>query len=487
MTSSNTDSYEDIKNKTVQWCQLLKNNNIYNDAQYNECINSFVNLGVGTLPKNMKPPENGNEFEYSLYNHTSEYEQQGIIPTDINNKIMLSTMDGFYISSDNLGNISLVKQENASNQLELQWSLVKNSDTQYSLLSYYKNFLSGDNNGIITASNPNTTNSTIWTINKINNFTTLENLQYPEQFLTVSNDKKNVKLTTNTGITIQWKISIVLKPSESLIIPFNITPYNAQKQKLIQTLEVLIRNKYELLAEYTLVDGLVSATNETYNNILTNITNNINNINTTYNDFIYGLKQAYREPGTDISSLSNTERQTLQNYTDENVIINLQPDIIPRPTVCIKSDQNAPCDFELVQLVQAEQKTRLYELNTIKTQLLNKLKTIEKKITVANQEITKWISKIQKTAANNLQTISNNNVLLTQQASNINNATNSLIALEATQEMTKTNEAQARINQNIAISINSQYTSQKRILYFIIGVSIVLIIFMSYRFIKKIY
>ena len=485
-TRISSDSYEDVKNKTIQWCQVLKNNNIYNDEQYNKCISSFVDLGVGTLPQDMKPPTNGNEYEYSLYNHTSGYSQQGIIPTDTNNKIMVSTSDGLFLSSNNAGVISLVKKEDAAIQQELQWSLVKNNDTRFSLLSTYKNFLSADNNGLISASNPNSTNSTIWIISKINDIITLENLQYPGQFLTISYDKTTAILTTNSGATIQWKISIVLKPGEALVVPFDITSYTSEKQKLLQKLELLIRKKYEVLAEYTLVDSLVSATNDNYNNVLTNITNNINNINSTYNDFINGLKAAYNVPGTDISSLSSTERETLQSYTDENVIMNLQPDIITRPIACMKSDPNAPCDFDQVQLVQAEQQTRLNELNSTKSKLLNILKKIEKDIQKADQDITNWISKIQTASTANLQTISNNNVLLTQQASDINAAQSKLIALSATQEITKTTEEQARINQQIATSVNSQYSNQKKILYGIMFLSLCVSMFMTYRFIKKI-
>jgi hypothetical protein len=486
-TRISSDSYEDVKNKTIQWCQVLKNNNIYSDEQYNKCISSFIDLGVGTLPQDMKPPTNGNEYEYSLYNHTSGYSQQGIIPTDTNNKIMLSTSDDLFLSSNNAGVISLVKKEDAAILQELQWSLVKNNNTQFSLLSTYKNFLSAENNGLISASNPNSTNSTIWIISKINDIITLENLQYPGLFLTISYDKTTAILTKNEGtVATQWNISIVLKPGEALVVPFDITSYTSEKQKLLKKLELLIRKKYEVLAEYALVDSLVSSTNDNYNNILTNITNNINNINSTYNDFINDLKAQYNVPGTDISSLSSTERETLQSYTDENVIMNLQTDIIPRPIACLKSDPNAPCDYDQVQLVQAEQQSRLNELNSIKKQLLNMLKKIEKDIKKADQDITNWISKIQIASNANLQTISNNNVLLTQQASDINAAQSKLIALSATQEITKTTEEQARINQQIATAVNSQYTNQKRILFGLMFLSVGVSMFMTYRFIKKI-
>ena len=59
-------SYQNIRNKTIKWCKSLKDNDIYNERQYNECVAGFIDMSVGELPTDIEEPKTNNEYSYSL-------------------------------------------------------------------------------------------------------------------------------------------------------------------------------------------------------------------------------------------------------------------------------------------------------------------------------------------------------------------------------------------------------------------------------------
>jgi hypothetical protein len=479
-----TETYDEIKRKTLQWCQSLLNNKIYSQDQYNKCVGSFVNLGVGQLPNNMTPPPNGNEFEYSLYDRQASFGSTGIIPTDTNNKIMLATNNGLFLTSDDAGVVSANAPNSVADQQTLRWSLVKQGSTAYAIMSTKYNFFLGcDSNGRVSANRTDISNSTIWNITAVNNYINLESAQFQGQFLTADS---TVHITIASGESQNWQITVIPKPSESLIVPFDATPLLARKANAIYAMNQLLIQKYQLLAEFDLVDSIITETTRIYNNIVDIVDSNITNINTTYNEFIKDLKRKYNKPSDTINSLSTAEREKLASYTDNNVIDTLIPDIIPRPPSCVKTDSNAPCNFAQVVLIQSAQTQRIAKLTTIKNSINDQINKTTAKIQEIDTQLSTFSVELNKLIANSQIKINNNNLELTNQASAIENIQKDNLQLDASKKSLETSAEQAIENQTIA---NSYYSANKNVLYVyygIIVVSILLTIYMSFKFIKKI-
>jgi hypothetical protein len=476
-----TESYDEIKTKTIKWCQKLLDNKIYDQEKYNKCVGSFIDLGVGQLPNDMTIPEKGNEFEYGLYDHKSGATKQGVIPSDINNKIMLSTINNLYLMSDENGLLSAVASDTVYDQETLQWSLNKKSDTQYTFMSKFGKFIGSEDNGRILANRQDVSNSCIWNITAVNSYITLESLQYPDQYLTADT---SIHLALNSGESQKWIITVVPKPGESLIVPYDVTPIKVKKNNKLGEVVELYKAKYQLNAEEKLVDILIDETNKTYDGIISNINENIKTINTDYNNFIKTIQNKYNKPGDTVTSLSTEERAMLANYTDDSVIINLEPDIIKKIGIC--GNSASPCEYEQVIIIKSAKTARITQLNSIKSNFESNMSSLNMNIDVKIKELDAMSNDLDAKLSNNKRLINNNNLELTRQAGLIDQIQRDNLALDANKKKLEIAAEQAILNKNISLAYSSSDTYYTYIYYFIIGITIVMCMFMVYNFIKKI-
>lgn len=478
------ESYDEIKNKTIQWCQKLLDNKIYDQEKYNKCVGSFIDLGVGQLPNDMVTPSKGNEFEYGLYGHAAGSTNQGVIPSDTNNKIMLSTTNNLFLMSDENGFVSTTSTDTIVDQEVFQWSLVKRTNTQYSLMSKFKKFLGCDDNGRVTANRDEISNTSIWNISSVNSYITIESIQYPGQFITA--DTK-VHLAINSGESQKWMITVVPKADEGFIIPFNAVSLKAKKESKINEIVTLYKKKYQLLAEYKLVDSLITETDSSYVTIMKTVDKNINNINTIYNDFIKKIKAKYNKPSDTIASLSTAERAELANYTDINNIRELEPDIINRPTSCADADiSNSLCNYFQVSEIRQAEVERINELDRLKKSLNTEINTTTNKINELDKEISDIMIDIQIKTDENARIIKGNNMELTRQAGLIDQIQRDNLGLDAKKAMLEKSAEQAKLNQEISSYYYSSNLYNNYALYAIILLVIGLICLMIVQFVKKI-
>jgi Skp family chaperone for outer membrane proteins len=479
-----TETYDEIKTKTINWCQSLLDNKIYDQKKYNDCVSNFVNLGVNELPGIMDLPPNGNEFEYGLYGRKKGTVESGVISTDVNNKIMLSTTNNLYLISDENGVLTAVSPDSLDDQIKLQWTLVKSSNNQYSLMSRYNSFLGCDDNGRVHATRKDISNSTIWTFNAINEYVTIESVQYAGMFLTA---ESVIKLSSNGGESQKWRLVIVPKPGESLVIPFDTTPLLAKKENLLGAIEVELKNKYTLLAEATLIDSLIKATNVKYTEIMATVENNIETINNGYNSFIEQLKTTYTGPDTNISSLTLGERDKLASYTDIDIISSLTPDVIKRELSCSSRPIiNGPCDYKQIYEINDAKAKRISDLTDIRSQLDQEIKKSNEKLNNLTKELDDMVTSLTTKTAANQTIITNNNMVMARQNSAIEQIQKDNIDLASSKTKLKESAEQAIENRNIA---DDYYNSNKYyiyVLYSIMAVSIVLIVYMIFNLINTI-
>lgn len=484
-TNVRTESYDEIKTKTIQWCQKLLDNKIYDQEKYNKCVGSFIDLGVGQLPTEMTIPKNGNEYEYSLYGHVPGAPSKGVISSDINNKIMLSTTNNLYLMSDQSGFVSVSSTDTIVDQEVFQWSLVKRTDTQYSLMSKFGKFLGCDDNGRIDANRNEISNTSIWNVSSVNNYITVESIQYAGQYLTADTD---VHLAANSGESQKWMITVVPKSDEGYIVPLDIVPIKAKKDIKLNTIVTLYKQKYQLLAEFKLLDALAIETASTYKTVMKTVDENISSINDSYNKFIKQIKERYNRPSDTIASLSTVERAELANYTDINILANLQPDIVRRPPSCPLTtiSKDNVCQYPQVTEIEQAGIDRINELNRVRTELTVEINKVTNKINDLDRELSEMIADIEKKTAENKRVIAGNNLELARQAGLIDQIQRDNLSLDANKAMLEKSAEQASLNQEISAAYQSSKMYSSYVLYGVTILVVLLIFAMVMQFMKKI-
>ena len=218
---------QDIKTKTINWCDKLHKSGLLTPEQFNQCITTFNDASAGLLPKDFKTPQTGLNRNYSLYN-TQQRELTSKINTDntgdsdsdtISNDIMLSTYDGLTLACKNDNTMYLVSNINEATvkQNELYFTLVpQNTNTNtnttvYALLSPYGKYLIVNTDYGASFTGISVGPMASWNIIKIDTSKTsntnnimFESAYYSNFHLLYDNDLQSLKVIYGKTNTVIW-------------------------------------------------------------------------------------------------------------------------------------------------------------------------------------------------------------------------------------------------------------------------------------------
>ena len=218
---------QDIKTKTINWCDKLHKSGLLTPDQFNQCITTFNDASAGLLPKDFKTPQTGLNRNYSLYN-TQQRELTSKINTDntgdsdsdnISNDIMLSTYDGLTLACKNDNTMYLVSNINDATvkQNELYFTLVpQNTNTNtnttvYALLSPYGKYLIVNTDYGASFTGISVGPMASWNIIKIDTSKTsntnnimFESAYYSNFHLLYDNDLQSLKVIYGKTDTVIW-------------------------------------------------------------------------------------------------------------------------------------------------------------------------------------------------------------------------------------------------------------------------------------------
>ena len=218
---------QDIKTKTINWCDKLHKSGLLTPDQFNQCITTFNDASAGLLPKDFKTPQTGLNRNYSLYN-TQQRELTSKINTDntgdsdsdnISNDIMLSTYDGLTLACKNDNTMYLVSNINEATvkQNELYFTLVpQNTNTNtnttvYALLSPYGKYLIVNTDYGASFTGISVGPMASWNIIKIDTSKTsntnnimFESAYYSNFHLLYDNDLQSLKVIYGKTDTVIW-------------------------------------------------------------------------------------------------------------------------------------------------------------------------------------------------------------------------------------------------------------------------------------------
>ena len=135
-------NYQDVKTKTVNWCNKMQKTGLLTSEQFDECVSTFTNVKNGILPKEFKTPNTGLSRNYSLYN-TQMQELTPNVSGENSNTVLLLNNEGFYMGCRTDNSIYFIKDINDEtvNQQEIYFTLIPQNDNVYAILSPYGKYL----------------------------------------------------------------------------------------------------------------------------------------------------------------------------------------------------------------------------------------------------------------------------------------------------------------------------------------------------------
>ena len=522
------ETYQDIRNKTIKWCQGLLDNDIYTQKQYNECVRGFVDMGVGEMPPDMDLPSTSNEHTYSLYNRDSDYTTKNIVSSS-SGKVMLKTINGMFLTSKPDGEIYISNGKDLTNQKEVEWKINFQKDDTYTILSTYGNFIGITRDKRLTTNNQNleeisqvTNNtpvadrealdpSTIWKINKIDNRVTLESMKYPGEKITNSTP---ISLSKGQSESQFWLVVNVPNQNESIIPLFDPIQIHEAKNIILTDLSNLLKDKFILLVEIKFLFGIGRNLEDEYCKIVKRMKKNIDKLNDYFN------KRVNREiPRTRIPNDSNPIYTRLINTTfnkralkrflndfyipsrnsngrpisrldlREYSIFNVGNDTL-RPNFPIKS-VSPICRTQIgrtyppLKILLEEKQNHAVKLNQKLESTIIKFREVDSRLEKKFQELDEFINELNQTIDTDKNNIINNNILIERKGNKINRLEQQNRKLDVKNQTLVRRQGLSEINsekiqKEIKINIYKIYT-----IYGMILITISLIIYILYSFIPN--
>ena len=155
-------NYQDVKTKTLNWCDKMHNVGLLTSEQFDECVSTFKDATSGILPKEFKSPSTGMSRNYSLYN-TRVKELTSNIAGENGNTVMLVNNTGLYMGCKVDNSIYFVSNINDSNvnQKEIIFTLLPQTNNVYIIMSPYGKYLIVNSGSFTIANAEDTIKNTI--------------------------------------------------------------------------------------------------------------------------------------------------------------------------------------------------------------------------------------------------------------------------------------------------------------------------------------
>lgn len=501
-------NYQDVKTKTLNWCDKLQKSGLLNSEQYDSCVTTFQDATSGVLPKEFKSPNTGMERNYSLYD-TRTKELSSNVSGENTNIVMLVTHNGLYMGCKNDNSLYFISDINDSkvNQQEIYYTLIPQSNNIYMIMSSYGKYL-------IANSGPSTGDSTIpksqssrqdwcaaftgksmgpmtnWNVkvlesdNNNNNQVTFESVQLSNFFLSSSQNTEDDSLIISYGNddTNIWKMI----PKDITTSKSETTNYSAEyivaKDNILASYS---KNKAEIICVNAFKDALINLKDTVKNNyinienyvyeIMNNQIPNDTNTNTNTNNTIAIKKPLNRDPNKypiedpnedaiedsnnkdsfeGFKEEANINMTTNDKTTVTNNIINMKNDYI----------QQIDEDISNIDIMLSELKKKESDIN-------NDYNTYTKSI---SNKISELKNKIKQ-----------NNIIMDRQKTNYDELNNDFSYFDSKKEKSDKQEKTAELNINLISNYSNNNSLLTKVYPFIIFIIILCLLYLIYVTYKK--
>ena len=368
--------YQDVKTKTMNWCNKMQQSGLLSADQFNQCISSFKDTTAGLVSSGLGTDSKyGMGMDYSLYNTRAKQLSGSITNTnsssgDNTNTIMLMTPNNQTLACKPDGGLYQVPNTDDPqvNQKELYFTLTPINETAFAILSPYGTFLATDNTYNASMTGKSIGPLSTWNIVKMTSSTAssidvshvmIESSQFPGFHLVYDYTLNTLSIQQGQNESMIWSISAKASnnntPDSELAM--NVSQYTVLKENIlvgyknnaimnivlrasidtIKKLQTLVSNNYADITNYIQNylqnhQRLYQLSSGDYNTRTESITNNsMINPNTQQNlinslPAIQGLNVSSETINQVLSAINNQKNITLQ-YINNNALIPLQQQI----------------------------------------------------------------------------------------------------------------------------------------------------------------
>ena len=368
--------YQDVKTKTMNWCNKMQQSGLLSADQFNQCISSFKDTTAGLVSSGLGTDSKyGMGMDYSLYNTRAKQLSGSITNTnsssgDNTNTIMLMTPNNQTLACKPDGGLYQVPNTDDPqvNQKELYFTLTPINETAFAILSPYGTFLATDNTYNASMTGKSIGPLSTWNIVKMTSSTAssidvshvmIESSQFPGFHLVYDYTLNTLSIQQGQNESMIWSISAKASnnntPDSELAM--NVSQYTVLKENIlvgyknnaimnivlrasidtIKKLQTLVSNNYADITNYIQNylqnhQRLYQLSSSDYKTRTESITNNsMINPNTQQNlinslPAIQGLNVSSETINQVLSAINNQKNITLQ-YINNNALIPLQQQI----------------------------------------------------------------------------------------------------------------------------------------------------------------
>jgi hypothetical protein len=473
-------NYLDIKTKSINWCNKMLKVGLLNTEQYNQCISNFKDISSGILQDKFKPPKTGVEHEYSLYNTRANKLSSNIAGDgDNTNNVILGTFLGTTLGCKDDNTLYTVSNINdpTVTQSELYFTLLPQSENNYSILSPYGKYLIiGINTeqkiiDIIGPYNVSFSGSSIgpmstWLITKVEEAGTnkslpttkiiLESFQFPGFYLAFDQNSNNIRILNGQNDSMKW----LMMPKKEQRLDIDQTNYSgfeyiASRDKTIAEMKNI---KTQLICLNIMLEVYMKYTDQISNN---------------YNDIVNYISKTLRN-NQRLYQLSS-EKQS--NEVDSGITANL---LTPISGSNLSNDEIAVALNKITNI----RNVFLQNFNTsVIVPLQGRIKELE------NIEVDKifanYIELLDNEIVKLTQKIEQNNEIMARQKNDYNTMNNELS--NSHQKMNKIKEFKdvSDLNINLLSSYTNQTNLLNKIYPFIILLLCIVIVYLIYKVIEQ--
>jgi hypothetical protein len=326
--------YQDVKTKTLNWCQKMLNAGLLTSDQFDQCVSSFKDTTAGITASGLVDSQYGLNMDYSIYNSRATKLASGITNSgggDNTNIIMITSPspnsktlacrpDGSLYQVANIDDPNI-------NQKELYFSMQPINETAYAILSPYGGFLAADNTFNATLTGKSAGPLSTWNVIKITSSTEtssnltqvmIESTQFPGFHLVFDSTQNTLSIQQGRNDSMIWSITARASSDSSpdSKLDVNVSQYTVLKEVILAAF------KNNGIIKIALQAGI-----ETINNLKSQIENNYTDIANHVQAYMQNQQRIYQLSSIDY----NTRAQSIRNNsminpdTQNTLIANLPP------------------------------------------------------------------------------------------------------------------------------------------------------------------
>jgi hypothetical protein len=199
--------YNDVKTKTINWCDKMQKVGLLTADQYDQCIASFADIKSGILPADIDIPSTGLPRNYSLYNTRSKKITANISGEDTNT-VMFVTNTGLYMACRPDNSIYFISDINEStvNQNDINFTLIPQNSDVYTIMSPYGKYLICNTNWGADFSGTTIGTMSSWNVSKIDDKTYFESVGYSNYYLAFDTHDQIINIEYGKNDNKEWLI-----------------------------------------------------------------------------------------------------------------------------------------------------------------------------------------------------------------------------------------------------------------------------------------